>query len=130
MSARTPGAVEAAHRDRGMTLIEVLVALAIVSITLVVGFKAAGGLTVNAQRLQDLTVAHWCAENQLTGLRLNRTWPSPGESDFSCRQLGREMTGRQSVRTTPNPNFRQVDAQIFDENQQPIVRLSTVLSRY
>ena len=37
-----------------MTLIEVLVALAIVAVTLSAGIKAAGGLTLNAQRMSDL----------------------------------------------------------------------------
>lgn len=116
--------------NRGMTLIEVLVALAVVAITLAAGFKAAGGLTVNAQRLSDLTVAHWCAENQLVNLRLTQAFPGTGDSDFKCEQLGRELKGVQHIGATLNPNFRRVDAQIFDENQQPIVRLTTVLSRY
>jgi general secretion pathway protein I len=34
-----------------------------------------------------------------------------------------------AVRPTPNPNFRRVDAQVFDEARQPIVKLSTVLPR-
>ena len=49
-----------------MTLIEVLVALAIVAITLSAGIKAAGGLTLNAQRMSDLVLAQGCAENQIT----------------------------------------------------------------
>ncbi len=116
--------------NRGMTLIEVLVALAVVAITLAAGFKAAGGLTVNAQRLSDLTVAHWCAENQLVNLRLTKAFPGTGDSEFKCEQLGRELKGMQHIGATINPNFRRVEAQIFDENQQPIVRLTTVLSRY
>jgi general secretion pathway protein I len=114
-----------------MTLVEVLVALAIVAITLAAGFKAAGGLTVNAQRLSDLTVAHWCAENQLTNLRLTKaSWPGLGESEFKCEQLGRELKGLQQVGGTLNPNFRRIDAQILDEGGRPIVRLTTVLSRF
>lgn len=114
----------------GMTLVEVLVALAIVAITLAAGFKAAGGLTVNAQRLSDLTVAQWCAENQLTNLRLTKSWPGLGESEFKCEQLGRELKGLQQVGGTLNPNFRRIDAQILDEADRPIVRLTTVLSRF
>jgi general secretion pathway protein I len=114
--------------ERGMTLIEVLVALAIVAITLAAGFKAAGGLTVNAQRLSDLTVANWCAENHLAALVLTKEFPATGDSDFQCEQLGRELRGSRQVRGTPNPNFRRVDAQVFDELNQPIVRLSTVVS--
>lgn len=115
---------------RGMTLVEVLVSLAVVAITLAIGFKAAGSLTINAQRLSDLTVSHWCAENQLTSLRLTKTWPGVGESEFKCNQLGRELTGKQKVGTTLNPNFRRVDVQVFDELNQPVVRLSTVVSRF
>lgn len=115
---------------RGMTLIEVLVALAIVAITLAAGIKAAGGLTVNAQRMDDLLVAQWCAENQLSALKLGKMYPPVGDSDFACVQLGRQLPGKLVVRPTPNINFRRVDAQVLDEQQQPIVRLSTVLSRF
>lgn len=116
--------------NRGMTLIEVLVALAVVAITLAAGFKAAGGLTVNAQRLSDLTMGQWCAENQLVSLKLYATWPSVGDSDFQCRQLGRDLLGSMQVKGTPNPNFRKVDAVVYDENRQVIVRVSTVVPRF
>jgi general secretion pathway protein I len=122
--------IPSVHRAAGMTLIEVLVALAIVAITLAAGFKAAGGLTVNAQRLTDLTTAQWCAENQLVNLKLNKTWPSVGDSDFACRQLGRDLPGSLQVKGTPNPNFRKVDVVVFDENRQVIVRVSTVAPRF
>lgn len=115
---------------RGMTLIEVLVTLAIVAITLTAGIKAAGGLTVNAQRMADLTAAQWCAENQLTALKLGKVYPPVGDSDFTCQQMGRQLPGHLVVRPTPNVNFRRVDAQVLDEQQQPIVKLSTVLSRF
>ncbi len=118
------------NRWRGMTLIEVLVALAIVAITLTAGMKAAGGLTLNAQRMADLTRAQWCAENQLTSLRLSRTYPPVGDSDFMCNQLGRQLPGHMVVRPTPNINFRRVDAEVYDEEKQPIVKLSTVVSRF
>lgn len=115
---------------RGMTLIEVLVALAIVAITLSTGIKAAGGLTVNAQRMTDLTLAQWCAENQIAAMKLSKIYPPVGDSDFTCQQLGRSLPGHMVVRPTPNPNFRRVDAQVSDEEDLPIVKLSTVLPRF
>ena len=105
------------------------IALAIVAVTLSAGIKAAGGLTLNAQRMSDLVLAQGCAENQITALKLSQTFPAVGDSDFSCQQLGRQLPGRMTVRPTPNPNFRRVDAQVFDEAQLPIVKLSTVLPR-
>jgi general secretion pathway protein I len=118
-----------AGNARGMTLIEVLVALAILAFTLAAGIKAAGSLTMNAQRMADLTSAQWCAENHLLQLKLGRVYPSVGDSDFACQQLGRRFKGHMTVRPTPNVNFRRVDVQLFDDGQQPIVKISTVVPR-
>ena len=73
---------------RGFTLIEVLVALAIVALALGAGMKAAGSLSGNAERLQRMSAAQWCAENQLTELKLQRQFPGVGDSEFRCQQLG------------------------------------------
>lgn len=115
---------------RGFTLIEVLVALAIVAVTLGAGIKAAGALTDNAQRLAEVSAAQWCADNQLTGLRLARQFPGVGDGDFVCEQLGRTYRGKLVVRPTPNPNFRRVEAFVSDAQGVPLYSLSTVLPRY
>lgn len=116
-------------RMHGLTLIEVLVALAIVSVALSAGLKAAGALTNNAQRFLDVTAAQWCAENHLTGLKLNQQFPSIGEAEFSCVQLGRTYRGHMVTRPTPNPNFRRVDVRIADDEDRPVLAISSVLPR-
>ena len=116
-------------RAGGFTLIEVLVALAIVAIALGAGLRAAGVLSDNAQRLSDVVSAQWCAENALTGLRISRGFPGVGDADFSCEQLGRSYPGQLQTRPTPNPNFRRVDAVVRDSEGRQLLTLSTVLPR-
>lgn len=114
---------------RGFTLLEVLVAIAIAAISLAAGLRAAGVLTDNAGRLADVTAAQWCADNQLTAMRLARAFPGVGDADFKCEQLGRTYEGKIVTRPTPNPNFRRVDAVVLDEAGRVIVSISTVLGR-
>jgi len=116
-------------RARGFTLVEVLVALGIVAIALVAGLQASAALTSNAQRQSDVLLAHLCAENELTQLRLSRQMPSVGDSELPCEQAGQAFTVHLKVSPTPNPNFRRIDAQVF-ANAAPVLRLSTVLGRY
>ena len=114
----------------GFTLVEVLVALAITAIALGAGLKAAGALTDNAQRLGDVTAAHWCADNALVGLRLARQFPGTGEAEFGCQQLGRDFRGVLRTKATPNPNFRRVDAVVMDANGLVMATLTTVIGRF
>ena len=116
--------------SRGFTLIEVLVALALVTISLAAGLRAAGALTDNAERFKQMTAAQWCAENQLVELRLQRQFPGVGDSRFDCEQLGRRFIGQLQVRATPNPNFRRVDAVVGNAQVPALLTLSTIIGRF
>jgi general secretion pathway protein I len=113
---------------RGFTLIEVLVALAIVAIALAAGLQATSALTNNAQRQSTVLLAHICAENELVKTKLANRMPDIGDSTETCEQAERQLTVNVAVRPTPNPSFRRVDAQVFDGNA-PVLRLSTVVGR-
>jgi general secretion pathway protein I len=116
-------------KQRGFTLIEILVALAIVAIALAAGLQATSALTNNALRQSSVLLAHICAENELVKARLSRQMPDIGDSSVDCRQGGRAFAVAVSVLPTPNPSFRRVDAQVFD-GESPVLRLSTVVGRF
>ncbi|AVS73221.1 type II secretion system minor pseudopilin GspI [Paracidovorax cattleyae] len=113
----------------GFTLVEVLVALAIVAIALTAGTQATSALARNAARQADVMLAHICAENELVKVRLARQMPSIGDSTVPCEQAGLRYDVAVAVRPTPNPQFRRVDAQVFDA-AGPVLRLSTIVGRY
>ena len=116
-------------RGRGFTLIEVLVALAIVAIALAAGLHATAALTTNALRQSSMLLAQLCAENELVRVRLARQMPGIGERRTACHQAGTDFEVALTVAPTPNPNFLRVDAQVF-EATGPVLRISTVVGRY
>lgn len=124
MMAHTPN-----KACRGFTLIEVLVALVVVAMALMTGLKVSGALVNNAQRQTDALLAQVCADNALNQLRLSQQMPSVGDTRLACPQADRALEVALSVRPTPNPSFRRVDAQVLD-GQTPILRFTTVIGRY
>jgi general secretion pathway protein I len=114
---------------RGFTLIEIMVALAIVSITLLAGSQAVSALTRGAQRQSDVLLANICAENELVKMRLSLQLPGTGNSTTTCEQAGKQFNINQEVRNTPNPSFRRVDVLVLDQTT-PILSISTIVGRY
>jgi general secretion pathway protein I len=111
----------------GFTLIEVMVAVAIVAIALAAGSRAASSVIDTSTRLADVTFAQWCADNQLTELRLTHTFPNIGTDAFSCTEAGRQYKGTIKAQATPNPSFRRVDAIVADADGRPMLTISTVM---
>jgi general secretion pathway protein I len=116
------------RRARGFTLVEVMVALAIVAIALAAGSRAASSVVGTSQRLNDVVLAQWCADNQLTEMRLQDTLPPVGKSTFNCTQMGRSFKGTLKVQPTPNPRFRRVDASVANEDGRDMLTISTVMT--
>ncbi|HEV2285346.1 MAG TPA: type II secretion system minor pseudopilin GspI [Steroidobacteraceae bacterium] len=97
---------------RGFTLIEVLVALAIVAI----GMAAVlGTLTSSADTvayLRDKTFANWVALNQIAQLRLSGQAPAAGKNDGDAELAGRKWHWQQEVSATQVPGMLRIDVSV------------------
>jgi general secretion pathway protein I len=115
-------------RKNGFTLIEILVALAIVSIALLAGAQAVSALSRGAQRQSDVLLAQICAENELVKLRLAGQLPNIGNSTVSCEQAGKTFTVAIEVVPTPNPSLRRLEVKLLDATV-PVLNFATVMGR-
>ena len=100
-------------KQTGFTLVEVLVALAIVSIALLAALRAAGQGTNTVGELRSRLLAGWVAENLLAEHRARGDWLPPGIQRGNDREGGVEFGWREEVIATPNPAFRRIDVFVF-----------------
>lgn len=100
-------------RNFGFTLVEVLVALAIVSIALMASLRAAGQGTNNVGELRSRLLAGWVAENLLAEHRARAEWLPQGIRRGEASEGGLDFVWREETIATPNAAFRRVDVKVF-----------------
>ena len=113
----------------GFTLIEVLVALFILSLSVLAGLRAAASMTLSSGRQWQMLLAQTCADNALVQLRLSPQFAAVGQQVLSCVQADHEMQVHITVATTPNPLFRRVDVQVR-ENGSGLLSVTGLQGRF
>ncbi|WP_440996149.1 type II secretion system minor pseudopilin GspI [Arhodomonas sp. SL1] len=94
-------------RADGFTLIEVVVALAVLAIALSAAIQAATVTTGSAAGLRERTFAHWVADNELTEMQADGAWET-GRRTRSRTMAGREWPLTITVEETQFPSVRRV----------------------
>ena len=114
---------------RGLTLVEVLVALVLLAMAMAMASQAISGWLRASQRQGEALRAQLCADNTLNELRLARQMPGIGSRSQNCDQAGVSLTVRTEVNPTPNPNFFRVDVQVYTP-QYAVLRVTSIVGRY
>ncbi|WP_245982613.1 type II secretion system minor pseudopilin GspI [Trinickia fusca] len=97
----------------GFTLIEVLIALAIVAVALGAVLRAIGALASDTDSARARLLALWSADNALSALRISSAWPPVGNSTFACPQGRYRFVCRQAVTALGSPLVRQVSVTVL-----------------
>jgi len=115
----------------GFTLIEVLIALAILAIALTAAMRAASVATDSANETKLRTLATWIAQNRIAEINAISvsSFPSVGESNGRQTMANIEFAWKQKITNTPNSAFRKIEVQVLrpglgKENEQWLANLS------
>lgn len=98
---------------RGFTLIEVLIALAVVAIALLALTRAASEQIANFDALRERALAGWVAANVLAQTRLAAAPPAPGRSDGRARLAGRDWRWQREVQAIPDSMLLRIEVQVY-----------------
>jgi general secretion pathway protein I len=109
MAVRPP----AARPRAGFTLIEVLIALAILALALAAAVRASGIATDGAIETRERLLALWVAQNHIAAYSAGQPFPAIGERSGEEFQYDTTFTWRETVSGTPNPYFRRVEVKVY-----------------
>ncbi len=97
----------------GFTLLEVLVAVAILSLALMAAIRSTGAAMHSADALRQRVAADWLASDRLAEHKARRSWPAIGERSGDVTQGGIPLRWRERVSATPNSRFRRVEVAVL-----------------
>lgn len=127
---RKESPMERLRKERGFTLIEVLVALAIVAVAMSAAVRVAGVMTQSNGLLRDRSLAQLAAQNRLAELRLKERL-RPGRKAFDCDQGPLKLRCEQAISPSADEQLLRVSLRVWDRSREapPLARLDTLLSR-
>lgn len=118
-------------RSKGFTLLEILIALAILAIAFASIITVASNQSVNVGYLRDKTLAHWVAMNQITELQINSKWLAIGKKQGDEEMGLHKWHWQRSVSKTPDDRVRKVEIAVFRErgDDDAVTRLVSFISQ-
>jgi len=111
---------------RGFTLLEVLVSLAILSVTLLLAYRVLSGAIGASDRSERWTVASFLGESLVR--ESTSTWPDTGETEGKFAPPVEAYSWKRSIRQAPHPDAREVHVVVTwsSEGRQEQVTLAGV----
>lgn len=119
-------------RQKGFTLLEVLLAMFVFSISAMGVYSVLQQNTVNVGRLEEKTLAHFVAMNAFAELQVSPSWPGLGKKDKNVDMANRKWWVETEVTKTPSKYLRKVEIRVSlkGEDIGDDGRLSSVLTGY
>lgn len=110
------------NRQRGFTLIEVLVALLVFGLIATAAAEVGSGYISSYERVRDKTLAAWLADNRINELRLAENLPGISENSRDTTYGPFQWQVTTAVLATEEPTMRRVEVTVAlyrEEGSEP-----------
>jgi general secretion pathway protein I len=100
-------------RSGGFTLVEILIALAVLAIALTAAGHSLGTAVDTTLSLRERILARWVAEDRLAEIELKGIWPSLDTTEGDAVMGGRKLHWIQETGATPLARMRRVEVSVL-----------------
>lgn len=113
--------ITASHqKQKGFTLIEVLLALAVIAIALTALLKATAQDIAHTERVKEKSISHWVAMQGVTAIQLGLvSIPTNQEITEVTSILGQRWYWRAKITATPVKAIQQINITVSDKAAGP-----------
>lgn len=103
------------NKNAGFTLIEILIALVILSVALMAMIKSTSQNIKDTVYIQNKTIATWVGTQVINEIRTGLLKMSLGSESLKdeTEMLGRKWDWKASMTTTPNPHIKKVTVKVY-----------------
>jgi general secretion pathway protein I len=119
------------RESAGFTLIEILIAVAILAVALAATTRAASVATDGALQTRQRLLATWAGQNRIAELRARRVLPALATNRINAEQGGLALVIDEAVVETPNPTIRRVEISVASarDPDRVLTHLTAYVSR-
>lgn len=114
--------------QKGFTLIEVMVALAVITLGLAAVIKTVTSTTSNTIHIRDKTFAYWVAQNQLAEIELTSGSPKPGFTDGEEELAGLTWHWTRKIEGTEDPDTNRVEVSVRKDKDKSAQNYATLIT--
>lgn len=118
------------RNSRGFTLLEILVALAVLAFAMGAIIKAGSDFTGSHAHLHARSMANWVARNVLVEYQVGNEWPRVGEQKGTQEMGGKEWRWLARISQTDEAQLRRIDVDVMlsdTDEDTPLTTLSGFL---
>ena len=100
------------RRKSAFTLIEVMVALLVITLGMGAVIVTTGESGWKSSHLRESTIASWVAYNEIAMFRAKRTWSDASSRSGDAEMANTEWDWRMKISTTDDPSLRRLDVEV------------------
>ncbi len=113
---------------KGFTLLEVMVALAVLALGMAAVIKTVTTTTSNTIHLRDKTFAYWVAQNQLAEIELTTGSPKTGYTDGEEELAGLTWYWTRKIESTEDPDTNRVELTVRKGKDKSAQNYATLIT--